>query len=83
MDTPSSLETRSAPNTGGADRPTREQAEQAVSTLIRWLGADAAREGLHDTPGRVVRAYAEFSTGSDGDAVVYLSLTFEDSDGDY
>ena len=81
MDTPSSLETRSAPNTGGADRPTREQAEQAVSTLIRWMGDDPARAGLHDTPGRVVRAYEEFSTGYDGDPVEYLSRTFEETDG--
>lgn len=81
VDTPSPFETGSAPKTGGAGRPTREQAEQAVSTLIRWMGDDPTREGLHDTPGRVVRAYEEFSTGYDGDPVEYLSRTFEETDG--
>ena len=63
MDTPNPLETESAGETGRATEigdvahPTREQAEQAVSTLIRWMGDDPTREGLHDTPGRVVRAY--------------------------
>ena len=46
---------------GGAlrGRPTREAAAEAVRTLIRWAGDDPRREGLADTPGRVVRAYAE------------------------
>src|SRR6478752_1888485 len=39
------------------DRPSRAEAEQAVSTLIRWAGDDPGREGLLDTPARVVRAY--------------------------
>ncbi len=83
MDTPNPLETGSAGETGSANvgRPTREQAEQAVATLIRWMGEDPAREGLRDTPGRVVRAYEEFSTGYDGDPVEYLSRTFEETDG--
>lgn len=76
MDTPTSIETGST-----AGQPTREQAEQAVATLIRWMGDDPAREGLLDTPGRVVRAYDEFSRGYDGDPVEYLSRTFEETDG--
>ena len=44
-------------------RPTREEAEAAVRTLIRWAGEDPTREGLIDTPARVVRAYAEFFSG--------------------
>lgn len=44
-------------------RPTREDAERAVETLIRWAGDDPAREGLRDTPRRVVDAYGEFFSG--------------------
>ena len=43
--------------------PTREQAEEAVRTLIRWAGDDPNREGLLDTPDRFVRAYEEFFAG--------------------
>ena len=39
------------------ERPSREEAEQAVRTLIRWAGDDPAREGLLETPDRVVRSY--------------------------
>ena len=45
------------------DRPTREDAEDAVRTLIRWAGDDPSREGLLDTPRRVARAYDEFFRG--------------------
>ena len=41
-------------------KPTRAEAEEAVRTLIRWAGDDPGREGLRDTPGRVVRAYEEW-----------------------
>lgn len=44
-------------------RPTREEAENAVRTLLRWAGDDPAREGLLDTPRRVVKAYEEFFSG--------------------
>ena len=44
-------------------KPTRAEAEQAVRTLIRWAGDDPSREGLKDTPGRVVRAYEEWFSG--------------------
>ena len=43
--------------------PSREAAEQAVRTLIQWAGDDPDREGLLDTPSRVVRAYEEFFAG--------------------
>jgi GTP cyclohydrolase I len=59
------------------DRPTREEAEEAVRTLLRWAGDDPAREGLVDTPGRVVRAYEEFFAGYDVDPVGLLERTFE------
>ncbi len=46
-----------------ADRPSRAEAEAAVRTLIRWAGDDPAREGLQETPARVVRAYEEWFSG--------------------
>ena len=63
------------------DRPTREEAEEAVRTLLRWAGDDPTREGLMDTPGRVVRAYEEFFAGYDVDPVALLERTFEETDG--
>ncbi len=64
-----------------AQRPTREEAEEAVRTLIAWAGDDPAREGLIDTPKRVVKAYEEFFKGYKEDALEILSRTFEDVDG--
>ncbi|MBN8906174.1 MAG: GTP cyclohydrolase I, partial [Rhodospirillales bacterium] len=46
-----------------ASRPTREEAEAAVRTLLRWAGDDPTREGLLDTPKRVTRAFEEFFVG--------------------
>ena len=65
----------------GADRPSREEAEQAVRTLIRWAGDDPDREGLAGTPARVVRAYDEFFSGYGSDPVEVLSRTFEETEG--
>jgi GTP cyclohydrolase IA len=62
-------------------RPSREEALEAVRTLIRWAGDDPAREGLLGTPDRVVRSYQEFFGGYDEDPVVMLSRTFEETDG--
>ncbi len=62
-------------------RPTREEAEAAVRTLLRWAGDDPAREGLVDTPARVVRAYEEFFSGYGVDPVSLLERTFEETDG--
>ena len=59
-------------------RPSREDAEAAVRTLIAWAGDDPAREGLLDTPKRVVNAYREIFKGYDEDAVAALDRTFED-----
>lgn len=61
--------------------PTKEEAEQAVRTLIRWAGDDPNREGLLETPQRVVRAYGEFFSGYARDPVSYLQRTFEEIDG--
>jgi GTP cyclohydrolase I len=63
------------------DRPTTEQAEAAVRTLLRWAGDDPDREGLRDTPSRVVRAYQEFFVGYATDPVAVLERTFEETDG--
>ena len=62
-------------------KPTREQAEEAVRTLLRWAGDDPDREGLLDTPGRVVRAYEEWFQGYDVDPLDYLKRTFEEVGG--
>jgi GTP cyclohydrolase IA len=62
-------------------RPTREEAEEAVRTLIRWAGDDPGREGLHGTPDRIVRAYQEFFSGYQEDPVALLQRTFEETNG--
>ncbi|HVI58246.1 MAG TPA: GTP cyclohydrolase I [Luteimonas sp.] len=61
----------------GAARPTRHEAEAAVRTLIRWAGDHPAREGLLDTPARVVRAYEEWFGGYALDPARILGRTFE------
>jgi GTP cyclohydrolase I len=64
-----------------ATKPTRDEALEAVRTLIRWAGDDPNREGLLGTPDRVVRSYAEFFSGYDTDPVQQLQRTFEEMDG--
>src|SRR6201996_4911325 len=64
-----------------ADRPTREEAEAAVRVLLRWAGDDPRREGLLDTPGRVVRAYEEFFKGYEEDPHAILARTFSEVQG--
>ncbi len=66
---------------GSTDRPTREEAEEAIRTLLRWAGDDPTREGLVDTPARVARAYEEFFAGYEIDPVALLERTFEETDG--
>jgi GTP cyclohydrolase I len=62
-------------------RPSRNEAEDAVRTLLRWAGDDPSREGLLDTPARVVRSYEEFFSGYDLDPEELLKRTFEETDG--
>jgi GTP cyclohydrolase I len=62
-------------------RPSREQAEQAVDTLLRWAGDDPDREGLRDTPKRVAQAYKDWFRGYEVDPVKFLQRTFEEVDG--
>jgi len=64
-----------------ARRPTREEALAAVRTLIAWAGDDPEREGLKDTPKRVVDAYGEWFDGYAADAGKELSRIFEDVQG--
>ncbi len=64
-----------------AQKPTREEAEAAVRTLIAWAGDDPRREGLIETPKRVVEAYGEWFAGYEGDAGAELTRTFEDVQG--
>jgi len=66
---------------GRLEKPTREEAEAAVRTLIRWAGDDPDREGLRATPSRVVRAYEEWFSGYAADPRDYLKRTFEETGG--
>jgi GTP cyclohydrolase IA len=59
-------------------RPSREEAEDAIRTLLRWAGEDPSREGLLETPGRVVRSYDEFFQGYAEDPSSILSRTFSE-----
>lgn len=65
------------PDTADSVRPTRQQAEAAVRTLIRWAGDRPGREGLADTPARVVRAYEEWFGGYALDPEAILGRTFD------
>ena len=60
------------------DRPSREDAERAVHTLLRWAGDDPSREGLADTPARVAKAFEDWFSGYDQDPEAYLARTFEE-----
>jgi GTP cyclohydrolase I len=62
-------------------RPSRAEAEDAVRTLIRWAGDDPNREGLLDTPSRVVRSYEEFFAGYKDDPAQILARTFSEVEG--
>lgn len=67
-----------APAEASVTRPTRSEAEAAVSVLLRWVCDDPTREGLSDTPKRVVQAYEELFGGYAVDPVVLLERTFEE-----
>ena len=62
-------------------KPTRKEAEDAVRTLISWAGDNPKREGLIETPKRVVKSYEEFYAGYDQDPVEILSKVFEEIEG--
>ncbi len=62
-------------------KPTQVEAEAAVRTLLRWAGDDPSREGLRDTPARVVRSYRELFSGYEVDPTALLERTFEEVEG--
>ena len=62
-------------------KPTRKEAEEAVKTLISWAGDDPSREGLLETPKRVVESYKEFYAGYGQDPDEILSKVFEEVEG--
>ncbi len=64
-----------------SSHPTRSEAEEAVRTLIKWMGDDPTREGLIDTPRRVINSYAELFSGYTQDPSEILERTFEETDG--
>lgn len=77
FETPPSTSSRI--ESGARRRPSRSEAEAAVRTLIEWAGDDPDREGLKETPERVVRAYEEFFAGYGEDPVALLATTFEET----
>lgn len=62
-------------------KPSRQEAEQAIHTLLRWAGDDPSREGLADTPARVAKAFEEWFSGYGQDPEEYLKRTFEEIEG--
>lgn len=72
---------KTANDTAALIRPNREQAEDAVRTLLAWAGDDPAREGLVDTPKRVAKAFEEWFGGYAEDPEEYLKRTFEEVEG--
>jgi GTP cyclohydrolase I len=63
------------------DQISDEKAEEAIRTIIKWIGEDASREGLLSTPKRVVKAFKEYFKGYTQDPSDYLSKTFAEVDG--
>jgi GTP cyclohydrolase I len=66
---------------GGLKRPSRAEAEEAIRTMLRWTGDDPDREGLKDTPARVVRAFEDWFSGYEQDPEEYMRRTFEEVEG--
>ncbi len=75
------MDTQISHSSTPTERPSRQDAEEAVRVLLRWAGEDPTREGLLDTPGRVARAYEEYFGGYDIDPVALLARTFAETDG--
>jgi GTP cyclohydrolase I len=63
------------------NRPSKEEAMEAVKTLLRWAGDDPEREGLIDTPKRVIKAYKEWFKGYEDSPEAILAKTFEEVEG--
>ena len=63
------------------NKPTKEEAKEAVKTLIKWAGDDPTREGLLETPNRVAKSYQDFFSGYDEDPREILSKKFREVEG--
>jgi GTP cyclohydrolase I len=72
---------KTVPASSRPSRPSREEAEDAVRTLLAWTGDDPGREGLRDTPRRVVDAYQEYYAGYQADPADILGRTFSETNG--
>jgi len=72
---------KSSPAKNARSKPSRETAEDAVRTLLQWIGDDPDREGLVGTPARVVRAFEDWYGGYRDDPVEFLRRTFKEVDG--
>jgi len=81
MDASATLHIATAAKPKETSRPSREEAEAAVRTLIAWAGDDPTREGLIDTPRRVAKAYKELYAGYEQDASEILKRTFKEVGG--
>ena len=73
--------TSSKKHRSNAKKPGREEAEDAVKTLLLWAGEDPSREGLADTPRRVAQAYKDWFSGYSLDPITFLERTFEEVEG--
>ncbi|HRN84975.1 MAG TPA: GTP cyclohydrolase I, partial [Hyphomicrobium sp.] len=69
------------PDSSELSVPTREEAEAAVRTLLRWAGDDPTRDGLIETPKRVAKAFQEYFRGYNDDPEAILQKTFEETEG--
>lgn len=69
------------PDVSDLSMPSREEAEAAVRTLLRWAGDDPTRDGLIETPKRVAKAFKEYFRGYDEDPEAILQKTFEETEG--
>ncbi|MGF1455281.1 MAG: GTP cyclohydrolase I FolE [Alphaproteobacteria bacterium] len=81
QDTRAPRDAEPAPTAGQDGRPSRNDAEAAVRTLLRWAGDDPDREGLLDTPSRVARAFEDWFRGYGEDPEDFLKRTFEEVEG--
>ena len=75
------LQTETVGRSAALQRPSREAVKEAVRTLLRWAGDDPDREGLADTPSRVMQAWQEYFSGYDQDPTQILQRTFEEVEG--
>jgi GTP cyclohydrolase IA len=78
MDSPSHIVARAEDNIGA---PNDAQAEEAFRSILRWIGEDPSRDGLQETPKRLVRAFREYFCGYDEDPEQILHKTFAEVDG--